>query len=213
VFCIRRGNPVPYFFTKRGRQNPLLRPPANTPRAPPWSRWDRKIGNTGLIKPLGFYPNKTHKMHHTNAAPPRPGETQASTTSATQNKPKAPTSDRIPILKLKHPPSKPRDTMTAGRIISGEAEAEPSASKTRPARPHGWTLQPMHHHGRSITPMIQRKRRGDILSSLPGLHDTIPSGKDTGRQICRWLQECVRMCWCVRACACVYMYVHVRVRA
>ena len=29
--------------------------------------------------------------------------------------------------------------------------------------------------------MLQRKWQGDILSSLPSLHDTIPSGKDTGR--------------------------------
>jgi len=28
--------------------------------------------------------------------------------------------------------------------------------------------------------MPQLKWRGDILSSLPDLHDTIPSGKDTG---------------------------------
>ena len=29
--------------------------------------------------------------------------------------------------------------------------------------------------------MLQRKWRGDNVSSLSGLHDTIPSGKDTGR--------------------------------
>jgi len=39
----------------------------------------------------------------------------------------------------------------------------------------------MQHHGQSITSMLQQKWRGDILSSLPGLHDTIPLGKDTGR--------------------------------
>jgi len=58
----------------------------------------------------------------------------------------------------------------------------PSASETRPAHPHGWTLQPMQHHRWSITSMLRRKWRGDILSSLPGLHYTIPSGKDTGRR-------------------------------
>ena len=57
----------------------------------------------------------------------------------------------------------------------------PWASETRPARPHRWTLQPMQHHRQSITSMLWRKWWGDILSSLPGLHDTIPSGKDTGR--------------------------------
>jgi len=62
-------------------------------------------------------------MQHTSVAQQRPGEKPASTTSATQNKPKAPTRDRIPILKLKHSPSQPRDTMTAGRSISGETEA------------------------------------------------------------------------------------------
>jgi len=61
-------------------------------------------------------------MQHTSAAQQRPGKKPALTASATQNKPKAP-ADRILILKLKHPPSQPRKTMTAGQSISGESEA------------------------------------------------------------------------------------------
>jgi len=61
-------------------------------------------------------------MQHTSAAQQRPGEKQALTASATQNKTKALT-DHISILKLKHPPSQPGKTTTAGRSTSGETEA------------------------------------------------------------------------------------------
>jgi len=59
-------------------------------------------------------------MQHTSAAQQRPSEKPASTASATQNKVQT---DWIPIPKLKHPPSQPRKTMTAGRSIRGETEA------------------------------------------------------------------------------------------
>jgi len=74
-------------------------------------------------------------MHHTNAAPPRPGDKPALTTSETQNKPKEQTSDRILILKLKHPPGKPRDTITAGRSISGATETASIRIRDTPSPP------------------------------------------------------------------------------
>jgi len=58
-------------------------------------------------------------------------------------------------------------------LQAGETGVTPSASETRPARPHGWTLPPMQHHRQSITSMLQRKWRGDILISPPGSHNTI----------------------------------------
>ena len=61
-------------------------------------------------------------MQHTSAAQQRPGKKVAMTAGASQNKPKTLT-DRILIPKLKHPPSQPRKTLTAGRSISGETEA------------------------------------------------------------------------------------------
>jgi len=62
----------------------------------------------------------------------------------------------------------------------------------RPTRRQGLALRPLEQHNRlSSKPMLlwkwrcdilgRRKRRGDVLSPLPGLHDTISSGKDTGR--------------------------------
>jgi len=89
-----------------------------------------------------------------------------------------------PIPTFKHPRRNTGTQMLETGETGVRQKQMPSASETRPAGPHGWTLQPMQHHGRSITSMLQRKWWADILNCLSGLHDTIPSGKDTGRLAC-----------------------------
>ena len=120
-------------------------------------------------------------MQHTSAAQQQPGEKPTLAPSATQNTPKAQARAMIPTPTFKHPRSRLRDTNAASWKTGVRKKQTSSASETRPACPHGWALQPMQQHGLSITSMLLRKWRGDILSSLPGLHNTIPSGKDTGR--------------------------------
>jgi len=74
-------------------------------------------------------------MQQTNAAQQQPGEKQALTTSATQNKPKSLTRDLIPIPKLKHPPNQHRDTIAAGGSIIGETEAVVIRIRDTPSPP------------------------------------------------------------------------------
>ena len=81
-------------------------------------------------------------MQHTSAAQQRSVKKPAWTVGATQKKPKTLT-DRIPIPKLKNPPSQPKETMTAGRIISGETEAEAIRICDTPS-PLPWTGSTTH---------------------------------------------------------------------
>jgi len=62
-----------------------------------------------------------------------------------------------------------------------------------------------HASARQTRPNSQREIRSSSTQTTTEEYDPTLLARS---QICRWLHECVRMCWCVRACACVCMHVH-----
>jgi len=120
-------------------------------------------------------------MQHNNAAQKRPCKKPASAPNTSQNTAKAQARAMILIRTLKLARSRRKDTMLHAGEKGARRKRTSSTSEARPARLQGQTLRPLQQNRRSSKSMLRRKWWGETLSSLPGLHETIPSGKDTGR--------------------------------
>jgi len=119
-------------------------------------------------------------MLHNNAAQQRHGEKPALAQKASQTIPRAQGRESILISTLKRH-SQHEDTQAAS-LTDGNMDT----SKARTARLCDWTLRPLQNSKRISSYMTRLEYWGKIPSCHPGLHDTIPSGKnpsgkDTGK--------------------------------
>jgi len=104
-------------------------------------------------------------MQQTSAVQKKPGEKPALAPSATQNKPKAPSSRMIPIEKLKHPSSQHKETNAADQSTRGEAAANLIFIRDTPSPPQRTGL---------TTPATQRATQhmqasAEMAGRRPGL--------------------------------------------
>jgi len=120
-------------------------------------------------------------MLHNDAAQQRPSKKSALAPEASQKPPRAQGRANLKILTLKRISSRPGDTTVASLTDGNMDHRTSSTSMAGTSRRHDWTLRPMQLNPHYSNHMARQKLCGKSPSSWPGLHDTIPSGKDTSK--------------------------------